>query len=158
MALPMSPDIHHDSKFAATRPVAILAIGFALCAGCYDGHLMVQEAQSVALKTRLAEVDLGKYQTTLPRDPMTNRFTAVDIHIFGTVPRYRLAAVNKQLKVDEYRMRYETLAAVRQSSREELAEPDFAQLRARLEKVVNSVLQDAPVKEIGFYQLTMRSP
>jgi hypothetical protein len=148
----------HNSKLAANCLVAILAIALSLCAGCYDGDSMVKEAQSAALKTRLAEVDLGKYQTTLPRDPVTNRFTALDIHIFGTVPRYRLAAVNKQLQADEYRMRYKTLAAVRQSSREELAEPDFAQLRARLEKVVNSILQDAPVKEIGFYQLTMRSP
>src|SRR6478752_7911157 len=138
--------------------VAILAVALALCAGCYDGSSMVKEAQSVALKTRLAEIDLGKYQTTLPRDPVTNHFTAVDIHIFGTVPRYRLAAVTKQLKADEYRVRHETLAAVRKSTREELAEPTFAQLRARIEKVVNEVLEDAPVKEVGFYQLTMRSP
>src|SRR6478609_12115802 len=109
------------------RWIAILAVALALCAGCYDGSEMVKQAQSVALKTRLAEIDLGKYQTTLPRDPATNRFTAVDIHIFGTVPRYQLAAVNKQLKADEYRMRHETLAAVRRSSREELAEPNFAQ-------------------------------
>jgi len=154
----MRYETRHDSKVEANRCAAILAIALSLCTGCYDGDAMVKEAQSVALKTRLAEVDLGKYQTTLPRDPATNRFTSLDIHIFGTVPRYRLAAVNKQLKADEYRMRHETLAAVRQSSREELAEPDFAQLRARIEKVVNNVLQDAPVKEIGFYQLTMRSP
>ncbi len=140
------------------RWIAILAVALALCAGCYDGDEMVKRAQSVALKTRLAEIDLGKFQTTLPRDPVTNRFTAVDIHIFGTVPRYRLAAVTKQLKSDEYRVRHETLAAVRKSTREELAEPTFAQLRARIEKVVNGVLEDAPVNEIGFYQVTMRSP
>jgi hypothetical protein len=154
----MRTDTYHDSKFPARGLIGILAIALPLCAGCYDGDAMVKEAQSVALKTRLAEVDLGKYQTTLPRDPTTNRFTALDIHIFGTVPRYRLAAVNKQLKADEYRVRHETLAAVRKSSREELAEPDFAKLRARIEKVVNSVLQDAPVKEVGFYQRTMRTP
>ena len=142
----------------ANRWIVILAAALSLCAGCYDGSEMVKQAQSVALKTRLAEIDLGKFQTTLPRDPVTNRFTAVDIHIFGTVPRYRLAAVTKQLKADEYRVRHETLAAVRKSTREELAEPTFAQLRARIEKVVNGVLEDAPVKEVGFYQLTMRSP
>jgi hypothetical protein len=144
--------------FAMKRWGAILVVALALCAGCYDGSSMVKEAQSAALKTRLAEIDLGKFQTTLPRDPVTNHFTAIDVHIFGTVPRYRLAAVTKQLKADEYRVRHETLAAVRKSTREELAEPSFAQLRARIEKVVNSVLEDAPVKEVGFYQLTMRSP
>jgi hypothetical protein len=143
---------------AGQRGVAALAIAMLLCAGCYDSNEMVKQAQSAALNMRLAEVDLGKFQTTLPRDRHTHRFTALDLHIFGTVPRYRLAAVNKQLKVDEYRMRHETLAAVRQSSREELAEPNFAKLRARIEKVVNSVLADAPVQEIGFYQLTMRQP
>jgi hypothetical protein len=145
-------------EFGTMRWVAILAVVLALCAGCYDGSQMVKQAQSVALKTRLAEIDLGVFKTTLPRDPVTNHFTALDIHIFGTVPRYRLAAVTKQLKDDEYRMRHETLAAVRKSTREELAEPNFAQLRARLEKVVNGMLEDAPVKEVGFYQLTMRSP
>src|SRR6476469_5328799 len=144
--------------FGTNRWIALLAVSLALCAGCYDGSEMVKQAQSVALKTRLAEIDFGKFQTTLPRDPVTNRFTAVDIHIFGTVPRYRLAAVTKQLKVDEYRARHETLAAVRKSTSDALAEPTFAQLRARLEKVVNGVLEDAPVKEIGFYQLTMRAP
>ncbi len=138
--------------------ISILAIAFVLCTGCYNGKEMVKQAQSVALKTRLAEVDLGEFQTTLPRDPVTNRFTSVDFHIFGTVPRYRLAAVKKQLKSDEYRVRHETLAAVRMSTREELAEPTFAQLRARIEKVVNSVLEDEPIKEIGFYQLVLRSP
>jgi hypothetical protein len=146
------------SGFGKSRWIAVLPVALALCAGCYDGSSMVKDAQSNALKTRLAEIDLGTFQTTLPRDPVTNHFTAVDIHIFGTVPRYRLAAVTKQLKADEYRLRHETLVAVRKSTREELAEPTFAQLRARIEKVVNGVLEDAPVKEVGFYQLTMRSP
>lgn len=136
----------------------IVAIALSSCAGCYDGSAMVKQAQSAALNTRLAEVDLGKFQTTLPRDPNTNHFTALDLHIFGTVPRYQLATVTKQLKAEEYRVRHETLAAVRKSTREELAEPNLAQLRARIEKVVNGVLDDAPVNEIGFYQLTMRSP
>jgi hypothetical protein len=147
-----------NSKRIATFGLLALALGLAACSGCYDGSEMVKQAQSAALNTRLAEIDLGKFQTTLPRDPETNHFTSLNIHIFGTVPRYRLAAVSKQFKADEFRLRHETLAAVRRSTREELAEPNFAQLRARLEKVVNSVLTDAPVNEVGFYQLTMRSP
>ena len=158
MAVSMQTRTQFKPAYGTSRWITILAVALVLCAGCYDGGEMVKQAQSIALKTRLAEIDLGKFQTTLPRDPVTNHFTAVDIHIFGTVPRYRLAAVTKQLKADEYRVRHETLAAVRKSTREELAEPTFAQLRARIEKVVNGVLEDAPVKEVGFYQLTMRSP
>jgi len=146
---------HHRSRVKWPRTIALV---LACCTGCYDGAAMVKQAQSTALNARLAEIDLGKFQTTLPRDPNTSRYTSLDIHIFGTVPRYKLAAVTKQLKSDEYRVRYETLTAVRKSTREELAEPNFAQLRARIEKVVNQLLADAPIQDIGFYQLTMRSP
>jgi flagellar basal body-associated protein FliL len=92
----------------------------------------------------------------LPRDVKSNLFTDLDLHVFGTVPRYRLSAVKKQLEDDEYRLRSETLAAVRKCTREELAEPSLSQLRARIEKVVNNILAEAPVKEVGFYQVTLR--
>lgn len=144
--------------FTTAARVGAIGLALVLCAGCYDGSAMVKQAQSAALNVRLAELDLGKYQTTLPRDRDTNHYTALELHIFGTVPRYKLASATKQLKAEEYRVRYETLVALRKSTREELAEPNLAQLRARIEKVVNGVLTDTPVKDIGFYQLTMRSP
>jgi len=128
------------------------------CFGCYDGSAMVKQAQSAALNSRLAEVDLGKFQTTLPRDPESSRYTALDLHLFGTVPRAHLSTVAKQIKADEFRLRHEMLTAIRKSTRDELAEPNLAQLRSRIEKVVNEILADSPIKEIGFYQLTMRSP
>lgn len=155
---PMSTATHLQTRVGCKLGCSLLPLALALLCGCYDGSALVKQAQSTALNTRLAEVDLGKFQTTLPRDPDTNKSTELDLHIFGTVPRYRLAAVTKQLKSDEYRVRHETLAAVRKSTREELAEPTLAQLRARIEQVVNAILADAPVKEIGFYQLTLRQP
>lgn len=136
----------------------MLPLALGVLSGCYDGDALVKQAQSTALTTSLAEVDLGTFHTTLPRDPNTNAFTALELHIFGTVPRSRLAEVTKQLKADEYRVRHETLTAVRESNREELTDPTLEKLRARIEQVVNGVLTDAPVKEIGFYQLTLRQP
>jgi flagellar basal body-associated protein FliL len=124
--------------------------------GCYDGNALVRQAQSTAINSSMAEVDLGEYRTTLPRDNQSGVFTSIEVHIFGTVPRSRLSEVKKQLRSDEFRVRHETLAAVRQSSRDELSEPTLAKLRARIEDVVNRVLADAPLKEIGFYQLTVR--
>jgi hypothetical protein len=53
-------------------------------------------------------------------------------------------------------MRHELLAAVRRSTRDELADPALPNLRARVLKVANQILTDAPVKEVGFYQLTVR--
>ena len=76
--------------------------------------------------------------------------------MFGTVPRSRLSEIKKQIKSDEFRVRHETLTAVRQATREELTDPKLAALRARIEKAVNGVLADSPLKEVGFYQLTLR--
>jgi hypothetical protein len=135
---------------------AMLLSALALVSGCYDGEALVKEAQSTALTTSLAEVDLGEYATTLPRDPNTGTFTSVELHIFGTVPRSRLSEVKKQIQADGYRVRHEALAAVRRSTREEFTDPKFTALRTRLEQVVNKVLADAPLKGVGFYQLTVR--
>jgi hypothetical protein len=136
----------------------IIAIVFVagMCAGCYNGEALVEQARSVALNTRLAEVDLGKYHTTLPRDPQTGLFTELDIHIFGTVPRYRVGEIEKQLKTEEYRLRHETLATLRRTTAAELAEPNLSIVRARIEKVVNNLLDEAPVKSIGFYSVRLR--
>ena len=134
----------------------VLALAVCLVSGCYDGTALLKNAQSAALNTTLAEVDLGEFRTTLPRDPSTGTFTTLEMHIFGTVPQARLAAVERQLKNDEYRLRHETLTAVRQSSSEDLGDPSLSKIRTRIEEVVNKVLADAPVEGIGFYQLTLR--
>ena len=136
------------------RVVAVLAL--AVCSGCYDGELLVREARSTAVNTRLAEVDLGRFLTTLPRDRKSNTFTELEVHLFATVPRSRVAAVNKQLQAEEYRLRHDLLAAVRGATSQELAEPSLAQLRARIEQIVNAALSDTSVKSIGFYEVTLR--
>jgi hypothetical protein len=137
-------------------PLVAAALLLASCAGCYDGEELVTQVRSAALNTRLAEVDLGLFHTTLPRDGKTGSITELSLHIFGTVPRYRVPAVEKQLKTDEYRLRHETLAAVRGSSREELAEPSLNSLRTRIERIVNNIFDEAPIKDIGFYKVTIR--
>jgi len=116
----------------------------------------LKQAEAAALSTTLAEVDLGIFQTTLPRDPKTGLFTTMELHIFGTVSRSKLSAVTAQIEIDNYRMRHEILIAVRKSTREDLADPSLTGLRARISEVVNKVLADALVKEIGFYQITVR--
>jgi hypothetical protein len=128
-------------------------LGIGLCAGCYDAEALVSQARSAALNTRLAEVDLGSFRTTLPRNPDSAALTELELHIFGMVPRYRVPALEQQLKEEEYRLRHETLAAVRRSTRDELAEPSLTRLRSRLENVVNGILAEAPVKSIGFYDV-----
>jgi hypothetical protein len=122
----------------------------AVCTGCYDSRALVEQVRSDALRNRLHEVDLGVYRTTMPRNPSNNTLMEMELHLFGTVPQYRIPAIETQLKTEGYRLRYETLAAIRETKAEELAEPDLAQLRSRLTKVVNGVLTEAPIKSIGF--------
>lgn len=136
--------------------VLLLLCLAAACGGCYDGEALVERARSSALKTRLAEVDFGMYRTSLPRDQKTQTITELKLHIFGTVPRYRVPEIEKRIKADEYRLRHNTLGAVRTTTRDELAEPSLTQLRERIEVVVNEILEDAPVKSIGFYEVSLR--
>lgn len=124
--------------------------------GCYDGDALMKEAHSAVLTATLAEVDLGEFVTTLPRDHESGDLTTLNLHLFGTVTRANLSAVEKQLKGDNYKLRHETLAALRRSTRDELSDPTLAALRARILTVVNQVIADAPVKDVGFYQLTVR--
>src|SRR3954452_12704315 len=114
----MQPD-RKPIRYRTLQDIIVLT-ALVLCSGCYNGGAMVTQAQSAALNTRLAEVGLGKYQTVLPRDPDTARFTSLELHIFGTIPRDQLTAVTKQLKANEFRVRHETLAAIRKSTKEEL--------------------------------------
>src|SRR5205823_2508818 len=102
-----------------------------------------------ALRNRLHEVDLGTFHTTMPRDPKTNLLVQMELHLFGTAPQYRIRAIEARLESDGYRLRYETLAAIRETSGDELAEPELSHLRGRLTQVVNNVLADTPVKSIG---------
>jgi hypothetical protein len=154
----MTHDSRRSSRIAWLRAsrFAIAALLLATCAGCYDGDTLVEAARSTAFKTRLAEVDFGTFQTTLPRDRETNTLTELKLHVYGTVPRYRVPEIKKQLKVKEYRLQAETLEAVRNANRDELSEPSLTQLRKRIERILNEILTDAPVKTIGFYEVSLR--
>lgn len=137
----------------AASGTAILVAALLACPGCYDGKALIQRVRSAALRNRLEEVDLGTFRTTMPRDPATNAFAEVELHVFGTTPRYRVQSIEKQLGSDDYRLRHETLVAVRNSTLDDLAEPDLEKIRQRIEQVVNHILDDAPIKSIGFYDV-----
>jgi hypothetical protein len=121
----------------------------AVLPGCIDSQALVEQVRSDALRSLTHEVDLGSYRTTMPRDRESNTFTELRLHLFGTVPQYRIPAIEQQLKADGYRLRADTLVAIRQTTSEELAEPNLGHLRSRLMKVANGVLTDAPIQSIG---------
>lgn len=136
--------------------VGLILLGLCL-SGCYDGDALIGEVRSAALRTRLVEIDLGTYRTTMPRKRNESEATEIELHIFGTVPRYRVPEIETRLKTDGFRLRHETIAAVRKTTPEELAEPSLSALRTRLEKVINKRLDEAPVKSIGFYEVKLQT-
>lgn len=150
------------NSFRAAAPWATQRLGAVVlsllmsCTGCYDGDALVKEARSRELKGRLAEVDLGHFQTTLPRDPDAVSLTELRLHMFGTAPRYRTKAIKKQIEAEGYRVRHEVLAAIRRSTPEELAEPNLVSLKKRLEEVMNDIFEESPLKSIGFYEFAVR--
>jgi hypothetical protein len=129
---------------------ATLAAGVVSCIGCYDSSVLVERMHSNATRSQSHEIDLGTYRTTMPRDRDTNAFVEMELRMFGTAPQYRIAAIKKQLKADGYLLRAATIAAMRETSPQELAEPDLSHLRERLTQVANHVLTDAPLQSIGF--------
>lgn len=126
-----------------TTPAA-LSLG-----GCYNSEALLKEVRSHALRGQTHEINLGLYRTTMPRDPNTNLLTEVELQLFGTVPQYKISAIQKQLQADAPRLRFETLKAIRETTAEELVEPSLGKLRARLMHVANNVIKDAPIQSIG---------
>ena len=147
------PTTPHCRVGAAITGIALALAALSVCPGCYDGRAIVERVRTTALRNRLEEIDLGTFRTTMPRDAKTNAFTEIELHIFGTVQRYQVQSIQTQLGDDDYRLRHEALIAIRDATPEELAEPDLTELRTRLEQVVNQILDDAPIKSIGFYDM-----
>jgi hypothetical protein len=127
----------------------LCALGLIVLAGCYDSKALVDQVRSDALRSQTHEIDLGIYRTTMPRDPMTSTLTEIELRLFGTVPQYKIPAIEKQLKADGFKLRYDTLVAIRETTVEELGEPSLGQLRTRLMQVANHVIKDAPIQAIG---------
>jgi hypothetical protein len=128
---------------------AACALSLAISTGCYDSKALVDQVRSDALRSQTHEIDLGRYRTSMPRDPNTNTLTEIELRLFGTAPQYKIHAIEKQLKADGYKLRSDTLVAIRQTTAEELGEPNLGQLRTRLMQVDNNVLEGAPIQSIG---------
>lgn len=131
----------------------LCALGLATSAGCYDTKALVDQVRNHALRGQTHEIQLGLYRTTMPRDLLNSSLTEVELRLFGAVPQYKIPMIEKQLAADGDRLRYETLVAIRQTTAEELGEPNLGHLRNRLMDVANSVLAGAPIQSIGIEKI-----
>ncbi|MEN1679539.1 MAG: hypothetical protein AAGJ46_08090 [Planctomycetota bacterium] len=140
------------------RPTATAAQLFALVAGlsstgCYSGSTLVERVRNDAMRNRLEELELGTYSLTMPRDPATTETVEIELRLFGTLARYRVDEVEKQLEEKDYLLRHATLMAIRKSLDDDFADPDLAALRGRLLAATNALLDEPSVQKVGFHMI-----
>ncbi|QDU54290.1 hypothetical protein [Aeoliella mucimassa] len=122
-------------------------------AGCYDSKSLIDEVRNKAIRTRLDELDLGYFRTTLPRSAVDDSPMEVEVEMYGTVVRHKIPALEEELKEQEYRLRQEVVIALRQTNANEIADPNLVTFRERLLTVYNTVLENAPIESLGFRQV-----
>lgn len=117
--------------------------------GCYDSGSLIDEVRNQAIRTRLDEVHIGYFRTTLPRAAMDDSPMEVELDMFGTAVRHRIPDVEAAIKQDSYRLRQAVMIAIRQTTAAEISDPDLITFRERLLQVVNSELGDNHVETVG---------
>lgn len=135
-------------KLRLLQSVAITIV-FSTIVGCYDRQSLLDAAHNRAIRTRLEEVKLGHFRTTLPRTEMDPTPIEIEADLFGTVVRYKMPQVEQALKNNDYRLRHAVLVALRQTTAAEIADPNLVAFRERLHEVVNGVLSETPVESLG---------
>lgn len=119
--------------------------------GCYDPQTIIQRVRSHAIQTRLEELDLGVIPVTLPRDKELGDMLRMELHLFGMLPRHKLAEAEKQFAERRHLILHDMLVALRQATTEELVEANFSLLCNRLRSTVNHRLEGEPVQSVGCY-------
>lgn len=135
----------------ALRLLPTIAIAATLVAsvGCYDSSSLIDEVRNQAIRTRLDEVHIGYFRTTLPRSAMDDSPMEVELDLFGTAVRHRIPVVQASIEREGYRLRQAVLVAIRQTTAAEIADPDLVTFRERMLEVVNAELADTPVDTVG---------
>lgn len=121
--------------------------------GCYSREALVQRFRNDAMKHRVEEIDLGRFSVTMPRDPTLAETVEIDMHIFGTLARYKRDETEDQLEQDQHLFRHRTLLALRESSSEEFTDPDLVKFREKILAAANSVLEEPTIQSIGFHEV-----
>ena len=75
------------------------------------------------------------------------------MHLFGELPRYRIASVEEQLEERAFLLHDRTLTALRYLSSEDLTNPDLVELRDKMLLTVNEVLDEPLIEEIGIHDI-----
>lgn len=138
---------------SSLRTALVVAALGAASVGCVDSEKLVARVRNNAIRTRIDEVELGAYRVTLPRNFQTGEMAEVDVRLYGETPRYKINEIEDELKSKAPLIEDSTLKVLRQTTRQELADPDLTSLRARLLASMNETLSGAPLVSLGFYDV-----
>ena len=148
-----------DSESAANRSMRPAATGLLLVAaaatgGCYDAASLIEKAKQEQSSTRLEEVALGIYRTTLPRNDDDMSTVTLELDFFGNIAKKDVPDATTNLEEANYLLRHQILVAVRQSTADEFADPQLQAVRDRVLGVANGLLPDAPIQSIGIKDMS----
>ncbi|MEM6331148.1 MAG: flagellar basal body-associated FliL family protein [Planctomycetota bacterium] len=150
---PEQPAPHSTPPRTPHASLAIIAVLLAAASGCYNGDALVDRVRNDALRHRLEEIDLGRYSITMPQDMETSETVEVEMHLFGSIARYKQKAVDELLDADQPMLRHRAVMAVRTSGPEDFTDPDLTDLRGRLLEAVNGMLEEPAVQSVGFREI-----
>jgi hypothetical protein len=155
----MAPPAAGRSRPARRRAWAVVvAAALAPWSGCYDAAVLMEMRRDERDAVALEEIDLGAFSVTLPNVIDEPAGLAVEFHPFGYVPHNVRAAVAAALVEHGPELRSRMLISVRSLSHRDFEEPRLTALRQRIAEVVNSVLKEHRVENVGFYEFKIAAP
>lgn len=89
------------------------------------------EGESPEEASKAIEVDLERYSITVAQ-PNSNTSLRVDFHLFGTIRESEQADFDKVFARKKNRFRYQVISEIRNSERDDLADPELGLIRRRI--------------------------
>ncbi|GAA4430965.1 hypothetical protein [Bremerella cremea] len=143
--------LSRNLTFRSGKLVAAALMLLFLVVGCGTPHPQPEKAAKDMPDALVpVEVDLGKFECTIPNDK-TNSTITIDFHVFAKMPRYKSQELIDMLETHQNRFRHDILLRVRKFDRPSLNDPDLTRLRGEIHTALNEILPENKVDLIGFY-------
>lgn len=131
-----------------TRVFLLLTLGLGTLAGCTSAPQDDPLAQTE--KTQQlppAEINLGNYEFRA-FDPTANTVTRFEFTLAGLAEAKQKQLLEAELPTKQIRIRDRVMIVARESTGEELSDPDLVMFRRRLLKEVNRVIEKGQLDDV----------
>lgn len=121
-------------------------------AGCYDEQVLIEARKAVAIRSRLEEVDLGRFRVTMPKPYSELERAEISFHAFGRVANKDLDSVSDLIDKNGPELKHRLLLAVRQMHLDEMKDPALKSVRESIKESFNKTIEGEPIQTVGFYE------